>query len=346
MARIFYGVMGDARGHISRALTIAREMPQHEFLFAGGGKFYRILQENGYQVENVPITPTVIRNHRVDIGGTVAYGVAGLARMGPAIKRVKAIIREYDPDLIISDYEFVTMWAARMMGRPCVSLDNQHLLTECRYDLPPGQRLSRYLTCFLIRYLFSGASHYLITSFHRLPPADPAMIEVFPPLIKAKVKDLTPSIDDHVLVYLRGNNFAALIERLKESRRRVFIYGLGEKPPQGNLIFKNTSEDGFLTDLASCRYVITTGGHSLISEALYLEKPLLCLPVHFFYEQYFNAYFLSKNNFGHYLLNIGCRENFIEAFEGRVSQYRAQIKKNDFLGNPQVAARLEELSRG
>ncbi len=50
MGRIFYGVMGDARGHISRALAIAREMPQHEFLFVAGGTF-RILQENGYQVE-------------------------------------------------------------------------------------------------------------------------------------------------------------------------------------------------------------------------------------------------------------------------------------------------------
>ncbi len=83
MARIFYGVMGDARGHISRALTIAREMPRHEFLFAGGGKFYRILQENGYQVENVPITPTVIRKHRVDIAATVAYGAAGFSAHGP-----------------------------------------------------------------------------------------------------------------------------------------------------------------------------------------------------------------------------------------------------------------------
>ena len=85
MARIFYGVMGDARGHISRALTIALEMRQHEFLFVGGGTI-RILQENGYQVENVPTTPTIIRNHRVDLAATVAYGAVGLARMGPAIK--------------------------------------------------------------------------------------------------------------------------------------------------------------------------------------------------------------------------------------------------------------------
>jgi UDP:flavonoid glycosyltransferase YjiC (YdhE family) len=38
MSRICYGVMGDARGHLSRALAIAQELPQHEFLFIGGSK--------------------------------------------------------------------------------------------------------------------------------------------------------------------------------------------------------------------------------------------------------------------------------------------------------------------
>ena len=30
MAKILFGVMGDALGHISRALAVAQEMPQHE----------------------------------------------------------------------------------------------------------------------------------------------------------------------------------------------------------------------------------------------------------------------------------------------------------------------------
>jgi len=344
MGRIFYGVMGDARGHISRALTIARELPKHEFLFIGGERV-RILKENGYRVEKVPTAPTIIRNNRVDVVATIAKGIVRLGRMGLAIRKVMTLIKEYDPHLIISDYEFVTMWAARLMGRPCVSLDNQHLLTECLYRPPPGQHLSRYLTCFLIRYLFSGASHYLITSFHRLPPSDPATIEVFPPLIKQKVKDLAPSLNEHVLVYLRGYNFAKLINQLKESRRNFFIYGLGQRPPQGNLIFKATSEDKFLEDLASCGYVIANGGHSLISEALYLGKPLLCLPINLFYEQYFNAYFLSQKGFGDYTPDLACREHIIRDFEGRLDQYRARIREFNFIGNQQITARLEELSR-
>jgi len=345
VGRICYGVMGDARGHLSRALAIARELPQHEFLFIGGSKAH-ILREKGYQVKDVPILPTIIRNNRVDFAATLAHGLMGLGRMAPAFKKVKGLIREFDPHLIISDYEFLTLKVARLMGRPCISIDNQHLLTHCLYDPPPGQRLNRYLTCALIRYLFSNASRYLVTSFHTLPPANRALTEVFPPLIKQKLQEYQPRVGDHALVYLRGNHFVRLIKQLKQSRRQFFIYGWGENPPDGNLRFKKTSEDDFLNDLATCNYVITNGGHSLISEALYLGKPILCHPIKFFYEQFFNAYYLKQNGLGDYSLNNACREDIIAEFETEVDQYRARIKAKNFFGNKLVAARLDELTRG
>jgi uncharacterized protein (TIGR00661 family) len=345
VSRICYGVMGDARGHLSRALAIARELPQHEFLFIGGGKTH-ILEEKGYRVKDVPILPTIIRNNRVDFAATLAHGLMGMGRMGPAFKDVRALIKDFDPHLIISDYEFVTLKVARLMGRPCVSLDNQHLLTHCRYDPPPGQRLNRYLTCALIRYLFSNASRYLVTSFHTLPPANRTLTEVFPPLIKQKLREYQPSPGDHAIVYLRGDNLARLIKQLKQSKRTFVVYGLGEKPPDGNLIFKKTSEDVFLHDLATCHYVITNGGHSLISEALYLGKPVLCHPIKLFYEQFFNAYFLKKNGFGDYSLDNACRQDIIKVFEEEVDQYRARITECNFFGNKLVAARLDELTRG
>jgi uncharacterized protein (TIGR00661 family) len=345
VGRICYGVMGDARGHLSRALAVARELPQHEFLFIGGSKAH-ILREKGYRVKDVPILPTIIRNNRVDFAGTLARGLMGLGRMGPACMEVRGLIKDFDPHLIISDYEFVTLKVARLMGRPCVSLDNQHLLTHCRYNPPPGQQVNRYLTCALIRYLFSNASRYLVTSFHTLPPANPALTEVFPPLINQKLQEYPPITGDHALVYLRGNNATRLIKQLKASRRQFVIYGWGERPPDGNLLFKKTSENGFLNDLATCNYVIGNGGHSLISEALYLGKPILCHPVKFFYEQFFNAYYLKQNGLGDYSLDKACRMDIIENFEANVDRFRARIKAGNFFGNQLVAARLDELTRG
>ena len=345
MGRICYGVMGDARGHVSRALAIARELRQHEFLFIGGGEV-KVLKEKGYPVEEIPMMPTIIRNNRVVLTATLAHGLMGAGRMGPVFQKVNALIKEFDPHLIISDYEFVTPRVARLMGRPCVSLDNQHLLTHCRYHPPPGQHFNRYFTWLLIRYLYSSASLYMITSFHSLPPVNRHLTEVFPPLIRLKLQEYQPAEGEHALVYLRGNDFTELIKQLKAVRRKFIIYGLGENSPDGNLLFKKTSEDDFLNDLATCLYVIANGGHSLICEALYLGKPILCLPTHFFYEQFFNAYFLAQNGFGDYVLDNTCREDVIRGFEERLDQYRDRIRKGNFFGNKQIAARLEELCLG
>ena len=120
--------------------------------------------------------------------------------------------------------------------------------------------------------------------------------------------------------------------------------GWDERPPEGNLHFKKTLENGFLADLAACSYVIANGGLSLLSEALYLGKPVLCLPVQFLYEQFFNAYLLAKNGFGDYILDNGCPEASIDFFENHVEHYRTRIKQNNFFGNKQIAARLEELT--
>jgi uncharacterized protein (TIGR00661 family) len=337
--------MGDARGHVSRALAIAQEMSHHEFLFIGGGKV-SILKEHGYRVAEVPIIPTIIQNNRVNFPATVAHALRGLASMGPTIKRVSALIKEFDPHLILNDYESVTFQAAKFLQRPCVSLDNQHLLTHCHYHPPPGHFLNRCLTRFLIQHFYSFASLYLITSFHAFPPLDRAKTEVFPPLIKPRVREFQPTAGDHALVYSRGNSFDDLIKMLRKSKRKFVIYGLGKKPPTENLFFKKISEEEFLADLASCLYVIANGGHSLISEALYLGKPILCLPIHFFYEQLCNAHFLAQAGFGQYFLDISRPENLTASFEEHLDHYRARIKQGNFFGNKQIAARLEELIKG
>ena len=83
----------------------------------------------------------------------------------------------------------------------------------------------------------------------------------------------------------------------------------------------------------------------MISEALYLGKPILCHPVQFLYEQFFNAYFLTQSGFGQYFWDNSCPEDLIDSFEGCLSQYQTRIKQHNFLGNKQIIARIEELCR-
>ena len=81
------------------------------------------------------------------------------------------------------------------------------------------------------------------------------------------------------------------------------VYGFNQEGRQGNLHFKKKSETGFLEDLASCSYLICGGSHTLLSEALYLGKPVLSFPIKGAFEQYLNAFYLERLGYGRKLDN-------------------------------------------
>jgi len=345
MARIVYGVMGDARGHVTRALIVAREMPHHEFLFIGGGKVHDLAQE-GYSVEDVPIPSTLYRNNRVDIPATVGNALKVWSSTRSVVKRVAQIIDRFDPDLILTDYEYFTPLAAHTLGRVCVSLDHQHVVTHCLYEQPREQRLSRLMTSFSIKRIFSRADRFLIISFYGLPPVDPRTTEVFPPIIKRSVVEQVSTEGDHVLVYQTSPTFHRLPDLLEGMGEPFIIYGLGERSARKNLFFKGPSGDGFLKDLASSRYVITNGGHNVVSEALFLGKPVFSFPIANAYEQFLNAHFLAKQGYGEYWLAAEPSLKILREFESRLDDYKARIKRGVFFGNEQVVSRLEQLITG
>lgn len=341
MAKIIYGIMGDARGHLSRSLAVAQSLPEHEFLFLGGGAVGD-LRSLGYLVEDLPMASTYYVDNRVDLPSTVTNAARVLMGAGRTVARTAEIIREFDPDLILTDYELFTPLAARRLGRECISLDHQHVITKCRYDVPREQRLNRALTTLSIRALYSFATRYFIISFFEIPPADPTETEIFPPILRNDVADFRASEGEHVIVYLSNTTFFDLMPCLETLDRKVFIYGFGKKPPRKNLEFKEVSREGFLRDLASSAYIISSGGHALISEALYFGKPVLSLPIFFAYEQFLNGFFLSKQSLGQYWMGEVTADLF-HLFEAKLETYKAAIAKKDFFGNHKIAARMKEL---
>jgi uncharacterized protein (TIGR00661 family) len=342
MSKIFYGVMGDARGHVSRSLAVAQAMPGHEFLFVGGDRVHD-MRALGFHTEDLPMASTFYRDNRVDFPATVFNAMKVLAGRSSTVKRLAEIIQDFDPDLILTDYELFTPLAAHKTGRPCVSLDHQHILTHSNYDIPPQEKLNRLLTCFSVRRLYSSADRFMIISFFDLPASNPATTEVLPPVLRPAVKEHVPSNGDHVLVYVTGKTFETLLSFLECVDRKFIVYGFGERSTRGNLIFKAPSTHGFLEDLASCRYVISTAGHSTLSDSLYFGKPGLCFPINGAYEQFLNAYFLAMLGFGQYISGVTINSAMLAAFEDKVDEYASRIRKHNFFGNDLVAARLEKM---
>ena len=342
MARILYGVMGDASGHVNRAKIIAQELRHHEFLFVGGNRI-QDLRAAGYLVEEVPLASTIYKGNSVDVLATMvnASKVFGIGKS--IVKRLADVIRQFDPHLIVSDYEYFTPLAARSLGRMCVSLDHQHILTCCTNVTLKGHYLSRFMTNSVIRVFYSNSLLHLIVSFFKLPPRDPSTTEIFPAILRREVTQYKPEEADHVLVYQTSPTFQRLFPLMESLNRPFYVYGFGTRPSHGNIVFKAPSVQGFLEDLATCQYVITNGGHNVISEALYLGKPVFSFPISYAYEQLINGYFLSELGYGAYSTAPNCSVQLLRSFEERLDDYRFRIRGGNYFGNELVAQRLEEL---
>ena len=78
------------------------------------------------------------------------------------------------------------------------------------------------------------------------------------------------------------------------------VYGFDEDRHRRQPHFKKNSEPGFLDDLASCRYVVCGGSHTLLSEALYYGKPVISFPIKGAFEQFLNAFYLERLGYGRY----------------------------------------------
>lgn len=341
MARILYAIMGDARGHLSRSLSVVQQMPDHDYLFAGGGKVLELRNE-GHRVYELPMLGTFYKDTRADIAATLSNAARLLLGKKKTIRNCIKEIEKFRPDLIISDYEFFVPLAAKKMGLPCISLDHQHILTHCDYAIPEGKLMDRLLTFFPIKCLYSNASKFIISSFFQLPVKDASVASVVPPILRKRVLQFTPGEGDHGLVYTSGGTFHALLPELEKMDRTFHVYGFGEHPPRKNLIFKPFSQNGFLEDLSTARYVVSNAGHNLISEALYLGKPVVCLPIQLMYEQFFNAYNLKKLGFGDYVLNFSQLLPTLKEMERNAPVYEERIRQFNFWGNKLVVEKLEQ----
>jgi uncharacterized protein (TIGR00661 family) len=342
MARILYGVMGDARGHVTRAITLSQELKRHEFLFVGGGAVGE-LRNYGYDVIEVPMAATFYKNNRVDISTTLKNASRVFCRRKHVIPELADIIRQYDPHLIITDYEYFIAQAAKAIGMFCVSLDNQHILTHCEYVTPRGQRLSRYLTLLPMRLIYSNASLFIITSFFQLKPKNPNTTRVFPPLIRREVVSLGTSCEEHALVYLTSHTFKRLLPALEKTKSKFIVYGFHDEVSRKNLIFKRPATDEFLNDLASCRYLITNGGHSAVSEALFLNKPVLAIPIANAYEQWMNSHYIRLKGYGDSVPSGIPNPGQIKEFESGLEQFKDNIRNNSFIGNREIAIEIENM---
>jgi uncharacterized protein (TIGR00661 family) len=277
--RVLYGVQGTGNGHLTRATSLVPAMRscgiETDLLFSGRPK------EDFAQVG-------IAENHCRYYSGLTFTSERGRIRPIKTLqdnhfRQFVTDIQQLDLsgyDLVITDFEPVSAWAARRQKIPSIGISHQ---AAFRLPVP---RVNGHLVSKGIMALFAPANHYLGLHWHHFG------LPILPPVI-AEHKIKAPE-KNKIVVYMGFEDVGEIIRWLEPLRRWNFvIYAKTRTPEQfGHITVKPLSNE-FHSDLEVAEGVISNAGFELASECITLGKKMLVKPLAGQFEQLSNAHCLN-----------------------------------------------------
>ena len=348
--RILYGAVGEGLGHATRSRVVAKHLLEqgHQVKMAASGRALPYLREQLPDVEEIWGLSFVLEHGTVDTWKTLTKNVRGGVHGIPQDwHRGAKVAREFDPDVVITDFDGFTYLFGKLHRKPVLSVDNIQMVDRCEHDaaiLDGVQRDYREARAFVHAKL-GRATHYVITTFFR-PPLRKQQTTLVPSILRAEILAARPEQGDHLLVYGRISEDA--IRALEGSGVPCRVYGardgLEAEVREGNLSYRPFANEAFVDDLRTSRGVVASAGYSLMSEAVYLRKPMLALPLAGQFEQEMNARYLERLRFG--TAAAALDEPALERFLEREREHAEALAAYSQDGNGEALAEVDGLVAG
>lgn len=342
MARILYGVAGEGMGHAIRSKVVIEHLSKrHDLIIVSSRRPYEFLSKHSSNVYDIHGLHISYRNNRVQSLKTFVQNAYKLPKGSYyTFKKLMRILKEFKPDVVISDFEPFTGLISKFFSIPLISIDNNHTMTNCKLRIPKRYYKDYLAAKLVIKSFIINADYYLINTFF-YPEIKKKNTFLFPPILRGRILKAKVKNKEHILVYQTSKTNKKLKKILKKINQKFIIYGFDTDKEEENLIFKKFNEKEFIKDLASCKALITNGGFCTIVEAVYLGKPILSVPIKKHFEQILNAIFVEKLSYGvfHRKLKIDKIRDFILNRD----IYKENLKKYKREDNSRILEKLDSI---
>jgi glycosyl transferase family 1 len=324
--RILYGVNGEGLGHATRSQVVIATLLErgHDVRVVASGRAFSYLRARLPRVDEIFGPSFAMEEGEIRRWATLRRNIVAAPHELPETARHwLSVVHDWRPHVVVTDFEPLSALYARTRHVPLVSVDNIHMLVRCHHDdtIVGGDLADFVLARAITRAMIPTAGDYVVTTFFR-PRVMWGRTTLVPPILRPEVIDAAPERGEHVLVYSSGDR--GVTDALRAAGVPARVYGMGIPPaPRSN--------ERFLEDLRTARAVVTGGGFSLLSEALYLRKPVLSIPLHNQFEQLMNARYLERDGYGMCAPGAGPRE--LTTFLARLPLYETALAGYEQDGN-------------
>ncbi len=279
--KILYAIQGTGNGHISRAreiIPVLQEYGELDVLLSGTQADIDLDYPIRYQF----------------YGLSFIFGKRGGVDIWKTIKCMKLIrllneiwslnVRKYD--LIINDFEPVSAWSCIFKAKRCVGLSHQAAVIHPFSPKPSKMDWFGYL---ILKYYAPVKNAY---SFHFRTYAS----NINSPIIRQEVRALKTKEENYYTVYLPAYSDEKIIHVLSKLEANFMVFSKHSvvRKQMNNVKIVPIDNTVYLQSLSACKGVICGAGFEGPSEALFLRKKLLVIPMKGQYEQQCNAAALKK----------------------------------------------------
>lgn len=274
--RVLYGVQGTGNGHITRARALTPALRacgvDVDILISGRARAelfgadvlgeYQWREGMSFVMEKGRINPlkTVLNVKPITL-----------------LQDIRALDLS-DYDVVISDFEPVTAWAAKKQAKRCIGIGHQYAFRSAI----PTHGIN--IPSRLVMRWFAPVSQWIGLHWY------PFTADLFPPLLEPMSASVRV-VPGKFLVYLPFESVDDMLKLLAPFKHCEFhLYaGVSTAYQSGCVQVKPFSREQFRQDLLECEGVITGAGFELPSEAIVLGKKLLVRPLLAQLEQESNA---------------------------------------------------------
>lgn len=280
--KVLFGIQGTGNGHISRSKELLK-----------------------YLLERVDVDVLVSGyHHEVSLGFDIKYRLPGLGFTFGKRGGIDYLhsLKNFSPyrlisdicklpvdkyDLVLSDFEPITAWSSKLKGVPCVSISHQAAFLSPKIPRPSGKNRTHE---FILKW-YAPSSSYIGLHFQEYDDF------IYTPIIREEIRNVDVRNNGHYTVYLPSYDDSYLSGILKniDVGWEVFSKHHKSKPCRdANITVYPVDNEEFARSLSSCEGILCNAGFETPSEALYLGKKLMVIPMKRQYEQECNAEALDR----------------------------------------------------
>lgn len=280
--KILYAIQATGNGHISRAEELIPYLLKNievDVLISGFSSDIKLSHPIKYTYNGLSFV--FGKNGGINLFKTILK--TNLWRFYRDVKNLN--LDKYD--LIINDFEPISAWASFFQSKYCVALSHQYSLLN---NKTPKPLKIGYFSRLILKYYAPVKKGY---GFHFESYSN----EIYLPIIKSEIKKYKPIKKNYFVVYLPAfadKKIIKILSKIKKTNWVVFSKNTNKKYTIKNVRIEPVSSKQFNKKLINCRGVLCGAGFETPSEALYLKKKLMVIPMKNQYEQQCNAMALKQ----------------------------------------------------